>query len=189
MGLFGKSKKEKAIEALRSQLGIDLYENGSYCSDKRKEYCVSILEGYSFVAVVNRKSNGRFVTKEWYLYDKSAGWIKKASLNRQQSIRLYFETKPYYIQDLLESQGGRLTPEQEDGCCLMICDEYISNYMTSRYLGFSVKVYDDVLWARGDGHTEATYMPHRSPPPREKTPEELARLDRLIDEVADLLMK
>lgn len=189
MGLFGKSKEEKAIEALHSQLGIDLYESGSYSSEKYKEYAVSILKGYSFVAVVNRKSNGRFVAKEWYLYDKSAGWIKKASLNRQQSIQLYFETKPYYIKDLLEEQGGRLTPEQEENSCLIICDEYTSNYMTSRFLGFSIKVHDDVFWARGDEYTEATYMPHRAPPPREKTPEELARLDKLIDEVADLFKK
>ncbi len=113
MGLFWKSKDERAIEALRSQFGIDLYESGSYYSEKIKEYSVSIVNGYDFIAVINRKINGRFVAKEWYLYSRSKGWVKKGALNRQQSVQLYCDTQPYYTQDILKEHGGRLTGERE----------------------------------------------------------------------------
>lgn len=180
MGLFGKSKEQKAIDSLHSQFGIDFYERDNH----NKEYVVSVLKGYSFVAIINRKSDGRFVAKEWYLYDKSNGWVKKASLNRRQSMQLYFETKPYYIKDLLEEQSGKLTIEQEESCCLIICHEYTSNYMTSHYLGFSIKVHDDLFWERGEWYTEAIYMPHQSPPPKEKTASERAEFERVLDEIA-----
>lgn len=156
MWLFGKKKAEKAREALRTQFGIDTSDN-----DVGGQYMFSISEGYDFVAVINRKEHGRFLAKEWYLYDSVDGWVKKASLNRKQSLQLYADTKPYYVQDTLEEQGGRLTPEDEEEFCLIICDEYISTHMTERYLGFKIRVLDDIFWNRGSWKTEAKYMPHR----------------------------
>lgn len=193
MPLLGKSKRKKAVEALKTQFGIDLYASGHYNNEKWMEYSVHILEGYDFVAVINRKEAGKFVAKEWYLYNKSNGWVKKASMNRQQSIQLYADTKPYYISELLDDLGGKLTPEKEESACCIICDEYISSYMTRRYFGFSIKVCGDALWKKGTSHTQAIYMPHRDPPPEKETAEEyaarMARIDGLVDQLADLIKK
>ncbi len=191
MSWFGKSKREKAIEAFKTQFGIDLYEGGHYNSEKWLEYGISILEGFDFVAVINRKAAGKLVAKEWYIYSKGDGWVKKASMDRQQSFRLYADTKPYYIAELLEDFNGKLPPEKEESACCMICDEYISSYMTNYYFGFSVKVCSDASWEKGSSHTQAIYMPHRDPDPRNETPTEYAarmkRLDELTDQLADLL--
>lgn len=111
MSLFGKNKCQKAKEALKSQFGIDLYESGHYECDKWLEYSISILEKYDFVAVINRKEHGKFVAKEWYLYDQSSGWVKKASMDKRQSINLYAETMPYNMETVLEKYGNTLSTE------------------------------------------------------------------------------
>ena len=188
---WSKKKSEKAIVALREQLGINVYENGRYLNEKRNEYQVSISDTDDCVAVVNRKENGRFVAKEWFIYSKSAGWLKKASMNREQCIKLYKDTKPYYFESLLEEFVGNLPPEKEESAALIICDEYLSSYMTRHYFGFSIKVIDDVFWTRGESHTQAIYMPHRDLPPQEETEEERIarekRIDCLVDQLAQVL--
>lgn len=77
--MFWKNKqREKAIRALKDQLGIDVYESGRYLDEKQNEYQVSISDKDDCIAVVNRKEKGRFIAKEWFVYSKSNGWIKKA---------------------------------------------------------------------------------------------------------------
>lgn len=192
MSLFGKNKCQKAKEALKSQFGIDLYESGHYECDKWLEYSISISEKYDFVAVINRKEHGKFVAKEWYLYDKSSGWVKKASMDKRQSINLYAETMPYNMETVLEKYGNRLPQKEEEHYACIICDEYLSSYMTKHYFGFSIKVNSDFFWGKGTSHTQAIYMPHRDPNPNSETPEEYAartaKSDSLIDElVRDIL--
>lgn len=156
MWLFGRKQAEKARNALRTQFGIDPKD-----TDVSGKYMFSISEGYDFVAVINRTENGRLIAKEWYLYNASQGWVKRASLNRRQSLQLYADTKPHYVQDTLDEQGGRLTLEDEENFSLIICDEYISTYMTEQYFGFKIKVLADIFWNRGEWNTDAQYMPHR----------------------------
>lgn len=188
---WNKKKSEKAIMALKEQLNINLYENGRYRDEKQNEYRVSISDKDDCLAVVNRKENGHFIAKEWFVYSKSAGWIKKAAMNRKQCIQLYKDTKPYYFESLLEEFGGNLPPEKEETAVLIICDEYLSSYMTRRYFGFSIKVLDDVFWARGESRTQAIYMPHRDSPPEDETAEErmarAKRIDSLVDQLTDVL--
>lgn len=191
MSLFGRGKRERAVEAFRSQFGIDLYEGGHYNSEKWLEYGVSILNGYDFVAVVNHKEMGRLVEKGWYIFDRHKGWVKKAAMDRKQSLQLYADTKPYYYSEILEDFDGVLPAEKAESACCMICDEYISAYMTKRYFGFSIKVPADALWTRGTSHTQAIYMPHRDPDPRNESPTERAarmkRIDELVDQLANLV--
>lgn len=192
--LFSKRKSDQAIDALKTQFNIDLYESGHFQTDRRNKYKVSISDTDDCIAVINRGRDNTLMAKEWYLYDKKSGqWIKKAALNRQQSVRLYMDTKPYYVKSLLEELGGHLTREKEDACSLIICDEYLSSYMTSHYFGFSIRVNDDYFWAKGSHRTEAIYMPHRSSPPEEETEEERIarekRIDALVDQLADVIKK
>lgn len=182
MGLFWKSKREKAIEDLKTQFGIDLYESGNYRCDKWQEYLVSILEGYDFIAVINQKENGVLVAKEWYKYKKSKGWVQLASMNCDESFHLYLDTKPYAY------QGAKWTKKDIESAASMICGEYISTFMTEYYFNKSIRPFDDVSWGKGKSHTEAIYMPYRDPPPAEETDEEReARIDRIVDEMEDLI--
>lgn len=186
--MFGKRKRDKAIDALKAQFGIDLYESGHYCNDKLGEYNVYILEGYDFIAVINRKSNGRFVAKEWYKFSKSNGWVKLATMDKQQSVQLYLDTQPYWMADELEKWGGKVPPDKAERLACAICDEYISSFMTQRYFGFSIHVSRDDGWRSGHSHTQAVYMPHRDPDPRNETPEEHAARMRRIDDATDALV-
>ena len=192
--LFGKRKRDQAIHALKTQFGIDLYESGHFQTDKRNKYKVSISDTDDCIAVINRARDNILIAKEWYLYDnKSDRWIKKATLDRQQSVQLYMDTNPYYVKSLLEELGGHLTREKEDACSLIICDEYLSSYMTSHYFGFTIRVNDDYFWAKGSHRTEAIYMPHRVSPPEEETDEERIarekRIDTLVDQLTDVIKK
>lgn len=192
--LFGKGKRDQAINALKTQFSIDLYESGHFQTDKRNKYKVSISDTDDCIAVINRARDNILIAKEWYLYDKKLDqWLKKAALDRQRSVQLYMDTKPYYVKSLLEELGGHLTREKEDACSLIICDEYLSSYMTSHYFGFSIRVNDDYFWAKGSYRTEAIYMPHRISPPEEETDEERIarekRIDALIDQLADVIKK
>lgn len=70
MGFFARRKKEKAIRRLKSQLGVDLYEKGTYNPEKSMTYSTHISEGDDFLIVLNRKKDDHLISKEWYLYDK-----------------------------------------------------------------------------------------------------------------------
>ncbi|MFI3255149.1 MAG: hypothetical protein R3Y63_12575 [Eubacteriales bacterium] len=188
--VFGRNNQEKVLDTLKKQLGIDLYESGRYNRDKEMAYRVSISEKKQCIAVLNRFQEGKFLGKEWHIYEKSEGWIKKGTLNRVQCLKLYRDTKPYYIQSLLEDYNGQLTDEQQERMCLIICQEYLSSYCTSLYLNFKVRVDEDKMyWDDGKTRTEALYMPHRSPPPQPRTAEDLAKLDKLIDDMANHMTK
>lgn len=193
MGFFARRKKEKAIRRLKSQLGVDLYEKGTYNPEKSMTYSTHISEGDDFLIVLNRKKDDHLISKEWYLYDKKNGWAKMGSLTRKECFKLYVDTKPYYMQSVFEELGNKCVPtDRYEKMCSVILDEYLSSYMTQQYFGFSFKTYWDRYWKDGRGHTEAIYLPNRDPPPKKKTPEEEAEdeqhLNELIDELASLII-
>lgn len=154
------NKRDKALAVFESQFGIRVYNNGEVIGEQYEKYAITLLPGYDFIAVLNRYENEKFFSKEWYKF-QSEKWIKKASLNFNQSLEVYKDTKPEYINYILKKQNGVLTSEQKNHFSLLICDEYLSSYFTSYYFGFSIKVHSDIFWQRGEFPTEAIYMPYR----------------------------
>ncbi len=182
--MFGM-KRKRAIKALKEELGIDVYQSGTYQNEIEKKYSVHILDGYDCVAIINCIQNDRLISKDWYIYSWFSGWVKKGSMNRKQCIELYRDTNPYYVRGvLLESKNG-MTPEFEESIARIICDEYMSTYMTQRYFHFSIDVTGDYAWMNGESVTEAIYMPKRMSDPAKRSAAEIERHNKEIDALAE----
>ena len=76
--LFSKRKSDQAIDALKTQFNIDLYESGHFQTDRRNKYKVSISDTDDCIAVINRGRDNILMAKEWYLLDKK-GSLKQAA--------------------------------------------------------------------------------------------------------------